>query len=671
MESVMIAAGAVLGVGSLSGLGAAVRVAALERRLEALERSKTIASTTTVSPTVETGRVEVAPTIVEPERDTLQDRWNAFEYRAGTRWTSWLGAVAFVIAAALLIKLAVERGWLAPTARFALGIACAVGFLAAGWRAHRARMRVLSHGLLGAGLGVLYISLYVASVTHALLPSELAFGAMVAVTIAGCVLALALDAQALATIAWLGGLATPLLVPSVIGSRDPACMYVLMLALVGSICAGVRQWQALALAVFAGSSLVFGAWLVERHDAATWRFALAWLAAFHLVHHVPTVILAWRRSIPPLWLGLAFANAATALGGMAMIVDGRNSVLGGGVLALAILHVAMARFVRRCTDDRLAHVIFPALAIVMTTTAIPLLVPAGIVTFAWSVEAVALIALLREPHDTRLRRLALAVLGFAAMHATATAHGSGVWLAQLSIAIVPVAAWSFATIHRRRHPTERGIALVAALGGLAFLLLAVSDEIYRHVPTSTARAGIPAVWAAASLVLSTFWYRTRAGQHAAAVTSVIAAYLAYVAYRDGAGDAMVVFNVRCGAAVSVLAAFALIALQSRRWAATAQIATLAGVIALVGGEIHVHYAGSASHAALSIGWAALAGVLLAIGFVRQHRTLRTTGLGLLGLVAAKLVLVDLAGAPPLLRVISFVVIGTVMISASYGYHRLR
>jgi uncharacterized membrane protein len=152
---------------------------------------------------------------------------------------------------------------------------------------------------------------------------------------------------------------------------------------------------------------------------------------------------------------------------------------------------------------------------------------------------------------------------------------------------------------------------------------------------------------------------------------VIAAYLAYVAYRDGAGDAMVVFNVRCGAAVSVLAAFALIALQSRRWAATAQIATLAGVIALVGGEIHVHYAGSASHAALSIGWAALAGVLLAIGFVRQHRTLRTTGLGLLGLVAAKLVLVDLAGAPPLLRVISFVVIGTVMISASYGYHRLR
>lgn len=676
----MIAAGAVLGLGSLSGLSAAVRIGSLERRLELLERGKTVGAATVPAERIETVRVEPAISTA-PERtfdvrpdvtpedeaplaaedETIEDRWRAFEYRAGTRWTSWLGAAAFVIAAALLIKLAVENGWLGPTARFASGIACAVGFLAAGWRANGARMRVLAHGLFGAGLGVLYISLYVASVTHTLLPIEVAFGLMVAVTIAGCVLALALDAQALATIAWLGGLATPLLVPSVIGAREPVCTYVLVLSLVGATCAAVRQWQSLALAVFAGSSLVLGEWIVGRHAAASWRVELAWLAAFHLAHHVPGVVLAWRRSLPSLWRALAFANAACMLGGLAAVVDGRKGLLGGCVLALAVFHMAIARFVRKLVNDGAP---FPTLAIVLTTIALPLLVPARMLTVAWSVEAILLVSLVRDSRDTRLRLLALLVIALAGIHAAATAHSSGT---PLSIAIVPASAWGFAAIHRR-HASERWMTLLAALGGLAFLLSALSNELFHRVPTSTALAAVPAIWAAGSLVLSCFWYRQRAARDAAAATSALAGYLAYVAYRHGVDDGMLAFNVRCGAATSVLASFAVLALRSTRWAPAARIATLAGVIALVAAEIHVHYA---AHTALSIGWAGLAGVLLALGFARQHRMLRTTGLGLLGVVAVKLVVVDLAGAPPLLRVISFVVIGTVMIAASYGYHRLR
>lgn len=770
MESVLIAAGGLLAVGSLSGLGAAVRVGSLERRIEVLERSRrtnTSASTLPASRSgspVEALRVEaaargealgaaardvtrveaatagealrVAPlnvtrvdaaaageairvdvaaggeslraavrdvtraeaaasgeairvdvaagakalrvdprnvTRVEAaaadEAETVQDRWNALELLAGTRWTSWLGAAALVIAAALLVKLAVEEDWLGPSARFALGTAGALGLLVAGWRAHRADMRVLAHGLLGAGLGVLYISLHVASATHSLLPSEVAFGAMVAVTIAGCALALALDAQALATLAWLGGLATPVLVPSVIGSRDLACTYVLVLAMAGSTCAAVRRWPVLALAVFACSAGGLGTWLVKRHDVVTWRIELVWLAAFHIAQQLPVAILAWRRSIPQLWSGLAFANAVIALGCAATIVDGRHHVLGGWALALASIHAAMGVLVRRRTADETSRLMFPALAIAMTTAALPLLVPAGGVTFAWSIEAVVLIALVREPGDARLRQLALALLALTAVHASATAHGSRVWIDQLSIASVPVAAWLFAAIHHRRHPTERALSLFAGLGGLAFLLVAISVELFRYLPTSTASGAVPAVWATASLVLSAFWCRTRAGQHAAAATTALAAYLAYVAYRHGVAESSAVFNVRCAAAVSVLLASATLAVRSRHWARAARFATLAGVIALVGAEIQLH-AGTAAHAGLSIGWATLAGILLAIGFIGPHRALRATGLGLLGFVALKLVLVDLAGAPPMLRVISFVVIGTVMIAASYGYHRL-
>lgn len=689
MEPVMTAAGAVLALGSLSGLTAAVRVGSLERRLDALERgakrahttANTIPATTIPAPTEIHDHARSTP--ARERRDTrpeehdvsppsddeaLQDRWKDLELRAGTRWTSWVGAAAFVIAAALLIKLAVERGWLGPTARLLLGIACAAGFLAAGWRAHHARMRVLSHGLLGAGLGVLYISLYVASVTHALLPAELAFGAMVAVTVAGCVLALALDAQALATLAWLGGLLTPLLVPSVIASRDLACTYVLVLAIVGSTCAAVRQWQSLALAAFAGSALVLGRFLVERHDAATWQVELAWLAAFHLAMHVPIAIGAWRRALAPLWSWFALANAVAALGGMATIVGAHEDIAGAATLALAIVHAALAMLVRRRVAVGTPRLLLPALATVMAATAIALLVPPGVVTLAWAVSAVALVAVLRARDDTSLRKLALALLAFAAWHGAARAHGTH---DPLSIAIIPIAAWSFAAIHHRRHASERAVTLVAALGGLAFLLLAVSSEIERHVGPSTARALVPAVWAAGSLALSMFWHHTRAGQHAAAAAVLIAGHLIYVAYRGGAGETTVVFNVRFAAALAVLGAVAAIAMRAGRWSHVAKIAMLAGVIALVGAEMHVSYAGRAADAALSIGWGVLAGLLLAIGFTRRQQALRSTGLGLLGIVALKLVVLDLAGAPPLLRVISFVVLGTVMIAASYGYHRLE
>jgi uncharacterized membrane protein len=530
-------------------------------------------------------------------------------------------------------------------------------------------MRVLAHGLLGAGLGVLYTSLYVASATHALLPADLAFGAMVAVTIAGCVIALALDAQALATLAWLGGLATPLLVPNVIGSRDLACAYVVVLAVAGSTSAAIRQWQTLALTGFAGSSLVVATWVVHRHDAATWQVELTWLAALHLALQVPVVVLAWRRAIPELWSGLAVANATISIGSAALIVDGRTAVLGAWALGLAALHLAMTILVRRRTADETSHLVFPALAIAMTTAAVALLVPHRVVAFAWAIECVALIAILRKPSDMRLRQLAVVLLALTAIQVIVTAYGSRLSLDQLSIAIVPLTAWSFAALHHRRNPSERAVTLVAALGGFAFLLVATSIEVLRRLPTNTAHAAVPAVWAAGSFVLSGFWFRTRAGQHAAAAATAVAAVLAYVAYRDGIAESPIAFNLRCGAAVSVLAACATLAVRCPPWSQVARIATLAGVIALVGAEIQLHHAGRSANAALSIGWAALAGVLLAIGFSRQQRTLRATGLVLLGFVALKVVLIDLAGTPPLLRVISFVVIGTVMIAASYGYHR--
>ncbi len=74
---------------------------------------------------------------------------------------------------------------------------------------------------------------------------------------------------------------------------------------------------------------------------------------------------------------------------------------------------------------------------------------------------------------------------------------------------------------------------------------------------------------------------------------------------------------------------------------------------------------------LSIVWSLYALTALGIGFWRQIRNLRLAALALFGLTALKLVLVDMASLQQIYRIVSFIVLGLLMIGASYLYHRLE
>jgi uncharacterized membrane protein len=74
---------------------------------------------------------------------------------------------------------------------------------------------------------------------------------------------------------------------------------------------------------------------------------------------------------------------------------------------------------------------------------------------------------------------------------------------------------------------------------------------------------------------------------------------------------------------------------------------------------------------LSVVWGIYAIAILAIGFWRRVRPLRLSSLGLFGLTALKLVIIDMAKVEEVYRIISFLVLGILMIGASYLYHRVE
>jgi uncharacterized membrane protein len=72
---------------------------------------------------------------------------------------------------------------------------------------------------------------------------------------------------------------------------------------------------------------------------------------------------------------------------------------------------------------------------------------------------------------------------------------------------------------------------------------------------------------------------------------------------------------------------------------------------------------------VTIVWGLYASAMLSIGFWRRVMPLRLAALALFGLTAVKLLVIDMANVRQIYRIISFFVMGLLMIAASYLYHK--
>ncbi|MFC1850199.1 DUF2339 domain-containing protein [candidate division CSSED10-310 bacterium] len=83
------------------------------------------------------------------------------------------------------------------------------------------------------------------------------------------------------------------------------------------------------------------------------------------------------------------------------------------------------------------------------------------------------------------------------------------------------------------------------------------------------------------------------------------------------------------------------------------------------------YASAARFAALSVLWAFFSIVLISIGFLKNKSLVRHCALGLFAITLMKVFFVDMAHVSTPYRIISFTVVGMLLIGASYLYHRFK
>ncbi|MDQ0978576.1 DUF2339 domain-containing protein [Pseudomonas synxantha] len=493
--------------------------------------------------------------IAEPSRPLPDDAWtpnatprppeplrspNLIE-RAITAARTWLfggntvlrvGLVLLFLGLAFLLRYATE-GMVVPIQLRYAGVAtAAIGLLGLGWWLRR---RNSNYGLMlqGAGIAVLYLTVFAAMRLHPLIDPGTAFGLLVVVTVFSAILALTQDALGLACAAALGGFAAPLLASTGAGSHVTLFSYFALLNAGILAIAWFKAWRPLNLIGFVGTFGIGFAWGMRSYTPDMLWSTEPFLIVFFLMYLAVGLLFA-RRKLQELgdapegdsrgallrWSAakgdyvdgsLLFGPPLVGFGLQFALVQHLEFAAAFSALALGILYMALARWLSGGRALLLAQTCL-ALGVIFASLAIPLGLDARWTTAAWAVEGAGIFWLGLRQQRLLARAFALLLqLGSALAFFSELRPGTDTLLEGPALSALLLGAallFTFYQVHKAApelaHAWERkGAPWLAALGlGCGYLL----------APLLWSTQGSVIGWSLAGLV--TAWAGQRLGSQA-------------------------------------------------------------------------------------------------------------------------------------------------------------
>ena len=174
----------------------------------------------------------------------FDERW------IGQRGFLAVGVIALLMATGYLLKLSFERGWISPVMRCAGGVALGVVVGGIGWRLH-ARYRTYGAALIGAGGGIIYLSVWAACQLYEVIPPTTGIVGLALISVAVAVIAFAINVEALGTAAALGAFMAPVLLGRNEANANLLLLYLICMASGLGLVAARRGWRLTMLVVAA------------------------------------------------------------------------------------------------------------------------------------------------------------------------------------------------------------------------------------------------------------------------------------------------------------------------------------------------------------------------------------------------------------------------------------
>ena len=356
-----------------------------------------------------------APAFTLPEPD---ERSLAVTSTLGASVLAWfrggntivrVAVLILFIGVAFLLRYAAEHSLVPLELRLAAVAAGGAVLLGLGWRL-RARRRGYGLTLQGAGLGVLYMTVFAAMKLYDLLPLGPGFALLVAIALLGAAIAVLQDALPLAVVGFLGGFAAPLLASTGAGNHVALFGYCLVLNLAIAVIASRRAWKLLNAVGFTCTSAIAAAWGASAWQpvllASTEPFLIAHVALYLWISVQYSLQLARASSTPPpqpAWAqvrgvavvdaGLVFGLPLVAMGFQAVLVREVPYALAASAAVMSAVYLLLGRWLWRRQGEgmRLYTEAMLAIGTVFLALIAPLALDERWTAPAWALQGVGLV----------------------------------------------------------------------------------------------------------------------------------------------------------------------------------------------------------------------------------------------------------------------------------------
>jgi len=205
-----------------------------------------------------------------------------WESLVGVKLFSWIAGVALVLAAVFFLSYSVQHGWLRPAVRAVIGIITGCALIVVGELRYARRYKLTADALDGAGVAILYATLFALYALWHLLTAPWSFALMIVVTAVAVTLSVRRDSVFIALLGLLGGFATPALLST--GENKPIALfgYLLLLNIGLAWVAMTKRWPVLTAITVVLTAIYEWAWLARFLTAAQLPIAAAIFAVFSI-----------------------------------------------------------------------------------------------------------------------------------------------------------------------------------------------------------------------------------------------------------------------------------------------------------------------------------------------------------------------------------------------------
>src|SRR5215471_16671445 len=346
------------------------------------------------------------------------DSGASLERKIGQVWLNRIGIAAVLIGVSFFLKWAFDNNLIGAGGRVAIGLLAGIAVVVWSERFRGKGYVPFSYSLKAVGIGALYLSLWGAFQVYNLIPASVAFLAMAVVTAATITMALAQNAELLASFALVGGFTTPVLVSTGQNHEVALFSYVAILDLAVLVIAIQKPWRRLLWGSFIGTQILFRGWFADYYSRdqrlTTVIFATLFAAIFAAIPLASRFERSTRFSGVSITLVVVpLLNAAGFFLALFVMYESEKQTLTWYALALAAAYLALSNAFKRrlaAAEGKVINLIHIAVAIAFITIAIPLKLSHHWITMGWLVESAVLLWIAVRTRTDFLRYMAVAAL---------------------------------------------------------------------------------------------------------------------------------------------------------------------------------------------------------------------------------------------------------------------